>query len=215
MPTSAAGRDLDRRERRGSRRSEDKRIAVIGIDGVTANEEARADGATVYLSELGNRSTPARRPGWPAPIPTALERGAGRYRFPVSQYDIVIPYFHLGVEYSAFPRNGRSRAPAPRSTSGRRWWSPTIRMSSRAWSSTAVSRSSIRSATSSSTRCCRRCPAGDDSRDRDCAATVSSGLRYKGVEIEDFNQPRLMSAGEHASQMDRFWAATDRLANGG
>jgi len=39
------------------------------------------------------------------------------------------------------------------------------------------------------------------------------GLRFKGVEIEDFNQPRLMTAGEQASQMDRFWWATDRLAD--
>ena len=37
------------------------------------------------------------------------------------------------------------------------------------------------------------------------------GLRPRGVEIEDFNQPRLMSAGEHASLMDRFWTSTDRL----
>jgi hypothetical protein len=38
------------------------------------------------------------------------------------------------------------------------------------------------------------------------------GLRPRGVEIEDFNQPRLMTAGEHASQMDRIWQNTDRIA---
>jgi poly-gamma-glutamate capsule biosynthesis protein CapA/YwtB (metallophosphatase superfamily) len=38
------------------------------------------------------------------------------------------------------------------------------------------------------------------------------GLRFHGVEIEDFHQPRPMSAGEQATLMDRFWAATDRLA---
>ena len=37
------------------------------------------------------------------------------------------------------------------------------------------------------------------------------GLRPRGVEIEDFNQPRLMTAGEHASQMDRIWQNTDRI----
>ena len=41
------------------------------------------------------------------------------------------------------------------------------------------------------------------------------GLRGKGVEIEDFNQPRLMSAGEQASLMDRFWWSTDRLKQRG
>jgi poly-gamma-glutamate synthesis protein (capsule biosynthesis protein) len=40
------------------------------------------------------------------------------------------------------------------------------------------------------------------------------GLRPKGIEIVDFHQPRLMSAGEHAALMDRFWWATDRLASG-
>ena len=39
------------------------------------------------------------------------------------------------------------------------------------------------------------------------------GLRTRGVEIEDFNQPRLMTGGEQAAVMDRFWASTDRLAS--
>ena len=39
------------------------------------------------------------------------------------------------------------------------------------------------------------------------------GLRFHGVEIEDFHQPRLMTSGEQAALMDRFWAATDRLAS--
>jgi hypothetical protein len=34
------------------------------------------------------------------------------------------------------------------------------------------------------------------------------------VEIEDFHQPRLMTAGEQAGLMDRFWRSTDRLASG-
>jgi poly-gamma-glutamate synthesis protein (capsule biosynthesis protein) len=38
-------------------------------------------------------------------------------------------------------------------------------------------------------------------------------LRTRGVEIEDFNQPRLMTAGEHAAIMDRFWRTTDRIAS--
>ena len=38
------------------------------------------------------------------------------------------------------------------------------------------------------------------------------GLRIHGVEIEEFHQPRPMSAGEQATLLDRFWAASDRLA---
>jgi hypothetical protein len=41
------------------------------------------------------------------------------------------------------------------------------------------------------------------------------GIRTRGVEIQDFNQPRLMSAGEYASLMDRFWEASDRIAERG
>jgi poly-gamma-glutamate synthesis protein (capsule biosynthesis protein) len=39
-----------------------------------------------------------------------------------------------------------------------------------------------------------------------------AGLRPKGVEIVDFHQPRLMSAGEHASLMDRFWHSADLIS---
>jgi poly-gamma-glutamate capsule biosynthesis protein CapA/YwtB (metallophosphatase superfamily) len=42
--------------------------------------------------------------------------------------------------------------------------------------------------------------------------TAIVGLRFHGVEIEDFHQPRPMTSGEQAALMDRFWAATDRLA---
>ena len=37
-------------------------------------------------------------------------------------------------------------------------------------------------------------------------------IRCHGIEIEDFNQPRPMTAGEQANLMDRFWTSTDRLA---
>ena len=38
------------------------------------------------------------------------------------------------------------------------------------------------------------------------------GLRVHGTEIVDFHQPRLMTPGEQANLLDRFWAAADRLA---
>lgn len=38
------------------------------------------------------------------------------------------------------------------------------------------------------------------------------GIRLRGVEIEDFCQPRLMTASEQAAIMDRFWRSTDILA---
>jgi len=38
------------------------------------------------------------------------------------------------------------------------------------------------------------------------------GVRPKGVEIIDFHQPRLMSAGEHASLMDRYWFSEELIS---
>ena len=46
----------------------------------------------------------------------------------------------------------------------------------------------------------------------DLRGTKIVGLRCHGVEIEDFHQPRPMTVGEQAALMDRFWAASDRLA---
>ena len=43
--------------------------------------------------------------------------------------------------------------------------------------------------------------------------TKVAGIRLRGVEIEDFCQPRLMTAGEQAAIMDRFWRSTDALAS--
>jgi poly-gamma-glutamate synthesis protein (capsule biosynthesis protein) len=42
--------------------------------------------------------------------------------------------------------------------------------------------------------------------------TTVVGIRFRGVEIEDFCRPRLMTGGEQATIMDRFWRNTDRLA---
>jgi poly-gamma-glutamate synthesis protein (capsule biosynthesis protein) len=39
------------------------------------------------------------------------------------------------------------------------------------------------------------------------------GVRPKGVEIIDFHQPRLMNAGEQASLMDRFWQSEAIIAS--
>ena len=37
-------------------------------------------------------------------------------------------------------------------------------------------------------------------------------LRCHPIEIEEFHQPRLMSTGESANLMNRFWASAERIA---
>jgi poly-gamma-glutamate capsule biosynthesis protein CapA/YwtB (metallophosphatase superfamily) len=41
------------------------------------------------------------------------------------------------------------------------------------------------------------------------------GLRFHGVEIQDFNQPRPMTDAEEAALLDRIWRLSDRLAGKG
>ena len=40
-------------------------------------------------------------------------------------------------------------------------------------------------------------------------------LRCHPIEIEEFHQPRLMTLGESANLMDRFWASAERIATRG
>ena len=50
-----------------------------------------------------------------------------------------------------------------------------------------------------------------DPRARPARRQDASACGPAGVEIEDFNQPRLMSAASKP-HMDRFWDAADRIA---
>jgi capsule synthesis protein PGA_cap len=214
MGRFGGGRDLDQAREPWVTTIADKRIAVIGIDGVTANEEARADGATVYLSELGNTEFAGASSGVAGTNPYVLNDVLADIEFLVSQYDIVIPYFHLGVEYKAVPPQWAvegARAAIDVGATMVVTNHPHVIQGMEVYGGKPIVYS-----------------VGNFIFDQMFAVDVRQGmileivirgavvgLRFKGVEIEDFNQPRLMSAGEHASQMDRFWAATDRLANGG
>jgi poly-gamma-glutamate synthesis protein (capsule biosynthesis protein) len=213
MPFFGGGRDLDQARAPWLTAVHEKRVAVIGIDGVTANEEARADGATVNLSELGNSEYAGASAGVAGTNPYVLNDVLADIEFLVSQYDIVIPYFHMGVEYVAVPPewavNG-ARAAIDVGATMVVTNHPHVIQGMEVYGGKPIVYS-----------------VGNFVFDQMFAVDVRQGLileivlrgnavvglRFKGVEIEDFNQPRLMSAGEHASQMDRFWSATDRLAS--
>jgi poly-gamma-glutamate capsule biosynthesis protein CapA/YwtB (metallophosphatase superfamily) len=215
MPFFGGGRDLDQARAPWLTAVNEKRVAVIGIDGVTANEEARADGATVNLSERGNTEYAGADAGVAGTNPYVLNDVLADIEFLVSQYDIVIPYFHMGVEYVAVPPDWAvegARAAIDVGATMVVTNHPHVIQGMEVYGGKPIVYS-----------------VGNFVFDQMFAVDVRQGLileivlrgnavvglRLKGVEIEDFNQPRLMSAGEHASQMDRFWSATDRLANGG
>jgi poly-gamma-glutamate capsule biosynthesis protein CapA/YwtB (metallophosphatase superfamily) len=190
-----------------------KRIAIIGIDGVTANEEARADGATVWLSEFGGDGYAGATGDSPGTNPYILDDVLSNLESLVSQYDIVIPYFHFGIEYVAVPPDWAVEGARAAIDAGATMVvtnHPHVVQGMEVYNGKPIVYS-----------------VGNFIFDQMFSVDVRQGqileivvresrvvgLRFRGVEIEDFNQPRLMTSGEHASQMDRFWSATDRLAN--
>jgi poly-gamma-glutamate synthesis protein (capsule biosynthesis protein) len=189
-----------------------KTLAFLGIDGVTANEEARDFGATVYLSELGNTGYAGATDDSPGTNPYITDQFLADIESAVGQYDIVIPYFHFGIEYFNIPpawgRDG-AKAAIDKGATMVVTNHPHVIQGMQVYNGKPILYS-----------------VGNFIFDQMFSVGVREGnileivlrddkvvgLRVRGVEIEDFNQPRLMTAGEHASQMDRFWEASDRIA---
>jgi poly-gamma-glutamate synthesis protein (capsule biosynthesis protein) len=183
------------------------RIAFLGIDAVTANYEVEPVAATGVLDvDVG-----------------ATSNGAGTNPYLASQIvqdvkaatavaDVVIPYFHLGAEYVAVVPPWAVQAAHAAIDAGAAMVltnHPHLIQGMEIYAGKPIVYS-----------------LGNFILDQMWAAEVRSGyaleiilrdttivgLRVHGVEIEDFHQPRPMSSGEQATLMDRFWAATDRLA---
>jgi poly-gamma-glutamate capsule biosynthesis protein CapA/YwtB (metallophosphatase superfamily) len=189
-----------------------KRIAIVGIDGVTANESPRDQGATVWGSAFGEDSYAGATDDRPGTNPFAQDQFLADIEALTGEYDIVIPYFHFGVEYVAVPpdwavqgAHGAIDAGATMVLTNH----PHVIQGMEVYAGKPIVYSM-----------------GNFIFDQMFSVEVRTGLileivlrgnnvvglRARGVEIEDFNQPRLMDAGEQASLMDRFWDASDRLA---
>lgn len=185
----------------------DVRIALLGIDAVTANSEVEPGAETGVLDV--DVSATADRAGT---NPYLASQTAADIAAASEVADVVIPYFHLGAEYVA--------APPP-------WAVQTAHMAIDAGAAMVVTNHPhlIQGMEVYAGKPIVYSP-GNFILDQMWAAEVRSGyaleivlhgtkiaaLRFHGVEIEEFHQPRRMAVGEHAALMDRFWAATDRLA---
>ena len=187
-------------------------IAIVGIDGVTANVEAREPNATVNETWLGGSryagataDTPGTSPYDPDIFLADIESLAG-------QYQIVIPYFHFGIEYvDVAPQWAVDGARAAIDSGATLVVTnhPHVIQGMEVYAGKPIIYS-----------------VGNFIFDQMFSVQTRQGLilelvirgsrcvgwRTRGVEIEDFNQPRLMTAGEYAAIMDRFWSSTDRLA---
>jgi poly-gamma-glutamate synthesis protein (capsule biosynthesis protein) len=183
------------------------RVAFLGIDGVTANYEVEPGAANGVLDvDVGATSDGAgTNPYLAAQVAEDVAAATGIA-------DVVIPYFHLGAEYVAVVPPWAVQAAHAAIDAGAAMVitnHPHLIQGMENYAGKPIVYSP-----------------GNFILDQMWAAEVRSGyaleiilrgsaivgLRFHGIEIEDFHQPRPMSSGEQATLMDRFWAATDRLA---
>ena len=185
-------------------------VAWLGIDGVTANYEV-APGAENGVVDFDAGAT-ADRPGT---SPYLTSQFLADISAAVVSSSVVIPYFHMGAEYVAIP-------PA--------WAVEGARAAIDAGAAMVVTNHPhvIQGMEIYNGRPIVYSP-GNFIIDQMWGVEVRSGyalevllrgsqvvgLRVHGTEIEDFHQPRPMSAGEQANLLDRFWASVDRLVERG
>ena len=183
------------------------RIAFLGIDGVTANYEVEPGVENGVLDvDVGATSDRA------GTNPYLLAQVAEDVAAAATVADVVIPYFHLGAEYVAVVPPWAVQAARAAIDAGAAMVltnHPHLIQGMEIYAGKPIIYS-----------------LGNFILDQMWAAEVRSGyaleiilrdttiagLRFHGIEIEDFHQPRPMSRGEQAALMDRFWGATDRLA---
>jgi poly-gamma-glutamate synthesis protein (capsule biosynthesis protein) len=183
------------------------RIAFLGIDAVTANYEVPPGMENGVLDfDAGASSDGA------GTNPYLAWQVAEDVAAATAVADVVIPYFHLGAEYVAVVPTWAVQAARAAIDAGAAMVvtnHPHIIQGMEVYAGKPIVYSP-----------------GNFILDQMWAAEVRSGyaleivvrgsgvvgLRFHGVEIEDFHQPRPMARGEQAALMDRFWAATDRLA---
>lgn len=215
VPYFGGGRDLWEARAPWVAEVHGRRIAIFGIDGVTANEAPRDHGATVWNSAAGEPEYAGAGDGVPGTNPYALDQVLEDISAAAGQYDIVIPYFHFGVEYVGVAPDWAVDGARQAIDAG-----ATAVVTNHPHVIQGMEIHGGRPIVYSVGNFIFDQMFSVETRqglilELDFRGNKVVGLRTRGVEIVDFNQPRLMSAGEHASIMDRFWWCTDRLRERG
>lgn len=210
FPYFGGGRDLDQAQRGWETTVGNTSIVFIGIDGVTANVDYAGQIGTVGENiGSGFAGASASKAGT---NPLAVQSVMAKIADLAGKYDIVIPYFHMGEEYV--------------------WITPQ-------WCVDVAHAAIDNGATLVLTNHPHLIQGMEIYKEKPIVYSLGNfvfdqmfsvdtrtgyildltfqgkkvvGLRTHGFEIEDFNQPRLMSVGEHAGLMDRFWRSTDMRA---
>jgi poly-gamma-glutamate synthesis protein (capsule biosynthesis protein) len=202
-----AGADLTRARAPWTAEVNGIRVAFIGIDGVTANYEIDPGiGTGVVEFDAGASDSVA------GTNPYASSQFIPDIAGAAESADVVIPYFHMGAEYVEVPTlwaaNG-ARAAADAGGTVVVTNHPHVIQGMEIHNGTPIVYS-----------------LGNFILDQMWSVEVRSGyilelvcqrdrvlrVRCHPIEIEEFHQPRLMTVGESANLMNRFWASTERIA---
>lgn len=203
MPYFGAGRDLGGARAPFVMEANGLSIAVIGIDGITANTDyPDAPGAVEGVNVGATSWEGGTNPLVMADITADISRLAG-------EHDIVIPFYHMSDQYLWTPRQ---------------WAIDVAHASIDAGASAVVS---SHPHTIQGMEIYQGKPIlysignfvydqmfSVDTRqgyvlDLTFRGSAVIGLRVHPVEIEAFSQPRFLGPGETAAFMDRFWTSTD------
>jgi poly-gamma-glutamate synthesis protein (capsule biosynthesis protein) len=179
-------------------------IALYGVDGVTANIDYPGSWAVNGAHSEATASSPGTNPLVLSQVTADIERMAG-------EYDIVIPYFHMGEQYIWSPRDFAVEVSRACIDAG-----ATLVVSSHPHTIQGMEIYKGKPILYAIGNFVYDQMFSVDTRtgyllDLTFRGKDLVGMRLHGVEIVDFVQPRFMSSREHASLMDRFWRATDLL----
>jgi len=208
LPFYGAGRTLDEARRVWSTDAKGRSIALLGVDGVTANldyPEMSLDTGVVGPYWGAGPDTAGTNP-------FALGQVVDDVAAAAAQHDIVIPYLHMGAEYRWVVPQWVVEAAHAAIDAGAAMVvtnHPHIIQGMEVYAGKPIVYSIGNFVFDQMFSV--------DTRqglilDLTFRGSQVVGLRTHGVEIEDFHQPRLMTGAEQAAIMDRFWRSTDRLA---
>ena len=208
LPFYGAGRTLDEARLAWSTEVKGRSIALLGVDGVTANLDypERDQNMGVVGPYWG------AGPDLPGTNPFALGQVVEDIAAAAAQHDIVIPYLHMGAEYRWVVPGWVVEAAHAAIDAGAAMVvtnHPHIIQGMEVYAGKPILYSLGNFVFDQMFSV--------DTRqglilDLTFRGNQVVGLRTHGVEIEDFHQPRLMMGAEQAAIMDRFWRSTDRLA---
>lgn len=206
VPVFGAGMDLNQARQPHVAEVNGLSVALLGVDGITGNETW--PNALGVVANAGSQATDSRG----GTNPLNLEQVTADVANLASQYDIVIPFFHMSEQYFWTPQDWAIETAHQCIDAGANCVISSHPHTIQGWEIYngkpifhGIGNFIYDQMFSVDTR--QGYVLELTFRGADVA-----GFRIHGVEIEDFTQPRFMSQGENAALMDRFWKSTDLRA---